>query len=67
MFTTTFLQVFLGNFPAERFTEKRAQRMGERFQKSLHDVAGHILKRNEKLDVPYTFMLPSKIPNSITI
>ncbi len=42
--------------------------MGKRFQKSLdEDVAGDILKRNEKLDVPYTFMLPSKIPNSITI
>ncbi len=61
------LQQFLGRCLGERFTEKRAKRMVERFQDSLDDITGDMLERNKKLDVPYTFLLKHKIPNSITI
>ena len=61
------LQIFLGNYPAKRFTEELPQGLISRFQTQLHNITGDIEKRNKQLDVPYTYMLPNKIPNSITI
>ena len=61
------LQIYLGNYPSGIFTEKNPQRLIERFKEDLDDVSGDILQRNKGLDVPYTYMLPRKIPNSITI
>jgi len=43
------------------------QRYIQRFQKALDDITGDIDKRNETLDVPYKYLLPSRVPNSITI
>ena len=42
------------------------QRHIHRFQKALDDITGDIEKRNKTLDVPYKFLLPSRVPNSIT-
>lgn len=61
------VQVYLGDFPFKRFTENTVQRYIERLQKRLEGISGEILVRNESLDVPYTYMLPKNIPNSITI
>ena len=61
------LQIFLGQYPARRFSEKIPKEMIAEFQKDVDRIAGEILERNTKLDVPYTYMLPSKVPNSITI
>lgn len=62
-----FPQIYLGNFPAKRFTEEVPQDLISRFQRQLEGITGDIEERNKKLDVPYTYMLPTKIPNSITI
>lgn len=50
-----------------RFTDERAAETLKKFQDILQRVAGEIEKRNEGLAVPYSAMLPEKIPNSITI
>ena len=50
-----------------RFTEKDIQHYIERLNKALNGISGEIKVRNEGLDVPYTYMLPENIPNSITI
>ena len=63
----TTLQIFLGNYPAKRFTEIGPQHLMVRYQEELDSIAREIDVRNKKLDVPYTYMLPKKIPNSITI
>ena len=60
------MQEFLGDYKA-RFREKKAIRMIERFKKSLRGISGDVLQRNQTIDMPYTGMLPEKIPNSITI
>lgn len=60
-------QVYLGDYPYKRFTESKIQRYIERLQKRLEGISGEIKVRNEGLDVPYIYMLPKNIPNSITI
>ena len=60
-------QLFLGDYPFKRFTESNVLNYIERFQRKLEGIGGEIDVRNESLDVPYTYMLPKKIPNSITI
>ncbi|KAL5471056.1 hypothetical protein EMCRGX_G029132 [Ephydatia muelleri] len=60
-------ELYFGNFPAERFTEAKAQNLIARFRKALDEIDGHIKERNAQLDVPYIYLLPSRIPNSITI
>jgi len=59
-------QIYLGN-EGHRFTEVRAQRMVQRFQNGLEDISTEIKQRNKDLDVPYTYLLPERVPNSITI
>ena len=60
-------QIYLGKHPHERFTEETAKRYMERFHNAMEGIAADILKRNESLDVPYRYLLPERVPNSITI
>ena len=62
-----FQQIYFGNYPAKRFTEAVPQGLISRFQRQVHGIAGDIEERNKKLDVPYSYLLPNRIPNSITI
>ena len=62
-----FSQIYLGNYPSGSFNDQTAQRLIIRFQEQLNDISGEIHHRNKGLDMPYTYMLPKKIPNSITI
>ena len=61
------LQIYFGNFPAQRFTEITVKEQIEKFKKALSDVESEIRERNKHIDIPYEYMLPSKTPNSITI
>ena len=61
------LQIYLGDYPDRRFTEEIPLGLITRLQKQLSGITGDIEERNKKLDVPYTYMLPNKVPNSITI
>ena len=62
----TSIQIFLGDFPSERFTEIKIKEAIKRFRKRLSDISVEIRERNKKLDIPYNFMIPEKISNSIT-
>jgi hypothetical protein len=59
--------VYLGDFPFKRFVEKDVQTYISEFKAQLDDLTEEIKERNKQLDVPYTYMLPTEIPNSITI
>ena len=61
------IQIYLGHYPLKRFTEERAQLHITNFETRLAEIVEEIQFRNLKLDVPYTYMLPTGIPNSITI
>uniref|UniRef100_A0A6Q2YHH4 Arachidonate 12-lipoxygenase n=1 Tax=Esox lucius TaxID=8010 RepID=A0A6Q2YHH4_ESOLU len=57
----------LGQYPEEYFTEAKAQKVIDSFRQELKEIEDHILKQNEGLELPYLFLLPSRIENSITI
>ena len=38
-----------------------------KFERKLAEIVDEVKFRNLKLDVPYTYMMPTKTPNSITI
>ena len=61
------LQHYLGDFPSERFSEAKAQDCIARFRKALGDLDADIVERNKPLDVPYVYLRPSRVTNSITI
>ena len=60
-------QKFLGDFTESFFTDVQALDVIARFKGKLGEVTEAINKRNEGLEVPYRFLLPERIPNSIAI
>uniref|UniRef100_A0A673A7N2 Hydroperoxide isomerase ALOXE3-like n=1 Tax=Sphaeramia orbicularis TaxID=375764 RepID=A0A673A7N2_9TELE len=63
----SFLQVVLGQYPQERFDETEPKEIIKRFQAELSLLSEHITARNSKLDVPYIYLDPAQIENSIAI
>ena len=57
----------MGTYPAELFVEKEAKAAAEHLRKTLEKITVEIEERNKALEVPYIYLLPKKIPNSITI
>ncbi|KAL6118860.1 uncharacterized protein ACO6RY_03564 [Pungitius sinensis] len=57
----------LGQYADEHFTEGRAKELIDRFQAKLKVIEENIMSENEGLELPYLFLLPSRIENSITI
>ena len=66
-FYTNFLQPHLGEFPERLFTDKAAEDAISRFQGKLHKISKAIEHRNDKLEFPYTYLLPENTPNSVAI
>ena len=62
-----FPQVVLGSYPEERFGEPAAKQIIENFQKELSSIEERIIERNATLDVPYCYLKPSEIENSVSI
>ncbi|KAL5491869.1 hypothetical protein EMCRGX_G017234 [Ephydatia muelleri] len=60
-------ECFLGSFYGERFGEKKVQCAVTKFVKTLANIEDKIKERNKSLDVPYEYLLPSKVPNTIAI
>ena len=58
----SFFQRFLGNFTGTAWTESEAMNAIGHFQSKLEDISKEIKKRNEYLEVPYTYLLPERIP-----
>jgi len=38
-----------------------------RFQEKLNVITEEIKERNKRLKIPYTYLLPERVPNSIAI
>ncbi|XP_040920317.1 hydroperoxide isomerase ALOXE3 [Toxotes jaculatrix] len=59
--------VLLGAYPEERFDEHEPKQMIKDFQAELSNLSEEITTRNLMLEVPYTYLDPTQIENSITI
>ncbi|XP_057678996.1 hydroperoxide isomerase ALOXE3 [Corythoichthys intestinalis] len=55
----------LGSYPEERFQEREVKQMMKEFQAELSSLSESIKARNAKLVVPYTYLDPSQLDNSI--
>ncbi|TDH05409.1 hypothetical protein EPR50_G00142250 [Perca flavescens] len=57
----------LGQYPEDHFIEKIPCKLIKAFQGELEVLSADIKARNERLEVPYTYMDPKKIENSVAI
>uniref|UniRef100_A0A5F8G413 Arachidonate 12-lipoxygenase, 12S type n=1 Tax=Monodelphis domestica TaxID=13616 RepID=A0A5F8G413_MONDO len=60
-------RVLLGYPKEEYFSGPESKAVLSRFQEDLDILEREIVARNEGLDLPYEYLLPSRIENSITI
>lgn len=60
-------QVHLGHYPEEHFCEEVPLKMIEVFQGELDVLSAVIKTRNKSLEVPYTYMDPALVENSVAI
>ncbi|XP_026208082.1 arachidonate 15-lipoxygenase B-like [Anabas testudineus] len=59
--------VALGQYREEYFTEETACEVIKVFQEELKKLSEGIKKRNESLEIPYTYMDPALMENSVAI
>ncbi|KAL7888997.1 hypothetical protein AOLI_G00039710 [Acnodon oligacanthus] len=57
----------LGHYPEELFSEEVPLKLITQFKKDLQDLEKKIDSRNEKLDLPYTYLNPRNVENSVSI
>ncbi|XP_032769983.1 arachidonate 15-lipoxygenase B isoform X3 [Rattus rattus] len=57
----------LGHYPDEHFTEEAPRRSISAFQRKLIQISSGIRKRNQSLALPYTYLDPPLIENSVSI
>ena len=60
------MQIYLGDYPNYWYLQE-AQAATKKFANKMKEIDKQLKKRNKKLEMPYTYLLPSMIPNSITI
>ncbi|XP_062398047.1 polyunsaturated fatty acid lipoxygenase ALOX15B-like [Sardina pilchardus] len=57
----------LGTFPEQWFVGDVPPKFIKHFKKDLDELTAHIEKRNAKLELPYIFLNPKNVDNSIAI
>ncbi|XP_014194775.2 hydroperoxide isomerase ALOXE3-like [Haplochromis burtoni] len=57
----------LGQYPEEHFIEEIPCKILKDFQMELEDLSLVIKARNKRLEVPYTYMDPAELENSVAI
>ncbi|XP_062905791.1 hydroperoxide isomerase ALOXE3-like [Mobula hypostoma] len=57
----------LGTYMEQCFIEQRAKECIEKFQEALMKIENEIKKRNEGLDLKYTYLIPRVIENSVAM
>uniref|UniRef100_A0A3B4FR53 Lipoxygenase domain-containing protein n=1 Tax=Pundamilia nyererei TaxID=303518 RepID=A0A3B4FR53_9CICH len=57
----------LGQYPEDHFTEEIPRKILKDFQMELEDLSFVIKARNKRLEVPYTYMDPAEVENSVAI
>ncbi|KAM4592168.1 polyunsaturated fatty acid 5-lipoxygenase [Odontesthes bonariensis] len=60
-------ELFLGMYPDEHFIEKPVKEAMQKFRKQLAEISSSIRRRNEEKKLPYYYMSPNKIPNSVAV
>ncbi|KAL3999918.1 cytohesin [Sarotherodon galilaeus] len=60
-------RVLLGHFPEEHFSDKFPRKRIMEFQEELQRLSAEIKTRNKDLDLPYTYLDPKVIENSVSI
>uniref|UniRef100_A0A3B5L0B5 Uncharacterized protein n=1 Tax=Xiphophorus couchianus TaxID=32473 RepID=A0A3B5L0B5_9TELE len=59
--------VLLGEFPEEHFDEPRPKEIIKALQVDLYYMREEIAARNSQLEIPYTYLNPDVVENSVTI
>ncbi|XP_017292068.1 polyunsaturated fatty acid lipoxygenase ALOX8 isoform X2 [Kryptolebias marmoratus] len=59
--------VFLGNYPEELFTEDIPLQKKRAFKEDLMKLSEEINQRNEHLDLPYIYLDPKLVENSVSL
>uniref|UniRef100_A0A670IGC3 Arachidonate 5-lipoxygenase n=1 Tax=Podarcis muralis TaxID=64176 RepID=A0A670IGC3_PODMU len=62
-----FGQVFLGMYPDEHFIEKPVKEAMRKFRKNLDEITSCIAERNRNKKLPYYYLSPDQIPNSVAV
>ena len=58
-------QTPLGSYPEQRFDEPAVLQMIKDFQAELSSLSADISKRNSELELPYNYLNPEQIENSV--
>ncbi|XP_016525837.1 arachidonate 8S-lipoxygenase-like [Poecilia formosa] len=58
---------YLGNYPEQRFTEDVPLENIKVFKEQLEKLSLKICQRNEGLDLPYTYLDPKNVENSVSL
>lgn len=61
------LQVALGQYPEKHFSEEIPRKFIKDFQADLQLLSDEIKKRNVNLEIPYTYIDPANLENSVAI
>ncbi|KAI5606783.1 arachidonate 5-lipoxygenase, partial [Silurus asotus] len=60
-------ELFLGMYPDEYFIEKSVKTAMETFREKLKELTQTIKNRNEGKKLPYYYLSPDRIPNSVAV
>lgn len=66
-FFPSFGQIYLGNYPDERFDEATPKQIIKEFQAHLSQLSKEIAERTAERNPPYVYMDPTQMENSIAI
>ncbi|XP_030644124.1 hydroperoxide isomerase ALOXE3-like [Chanos chanos] len=64
---TYLIRTPLGYYPEELFIEKTPLEMMDKFQKELKFLSDEIEKRNQHLPLPYIYLNPKEVDNSVAV
>ncbi|XP_061882795.1 arachidonate 12-lipoxygenase, 12R-type-like [Entelurus aequoreus] len=59
--------VTLGHYPEDHFTEETPRQLQRKFKAELEVLTPTFKKRNIDIEIPYTYLLPNSMENSITV
>uniref|UniRef100_A0A3Q0T5U1 Lipoxygenase domain-containing protein n=1 Tax=Amphilophus citrinellus TaxID=61819 RepID=A0A3Q0T5U1_AMPCI len=59
--------LFLGQYPDQHFTEDVPHQKIREFQEDLKKLSADIKARNKSLKLPYTYLDPAEVENSVSI
>ncbi|KFV82850.1 Arachidonate 5-lipoxygenase, partial [Struthio camelus australis] len=60
-------ELFLGMYPDEHFVEKPVKEAMAKFRKNLDEIVSAITERNKNKKLPYYYLSPDRIPNSVAV